>query len=104
MTTIQGRLLFEGGYYLRRLLLGSYYSRRLLFEDGYYLRVATIRGWLLFEGGYYLLHHYYFFGGWSENESRLWLDYRTVKVGWWALTLDNMVELIRLKCLITTVL
>ena len=103
MTTIQGRLLFEGGYYLRRLLLGSYYSRRLLFEDGYYLRVATIRGWLLFEGGYYLLHHYYF-GGWSENESRLWLDYRTVKVGWWALTLDNMVELIRLKCLITTVL
>ena len=45
---------------------------------------------------------YYFFGGWSGNESRLWLDlvnHRTVKVGGHLPWTNYTVELIRLKCL-----
>ena len=57
-TTIQGLLLFEGGYYSRvvtiwewLILEGGYYLR---VATGYYSRVATNQEWLILEGGYYL--------------------------------------------------
>ena len=65
--SIQGRLLFKGCFYSRaasiqgRLLFkGCFYSRpasiqgRLLFKGGFYSRPASIQGRLLFKGGFYL--------------------------------------------------
>ena len=49
VATIQGWLLFEGGYHSKVAIIRGW----LPFKGGYYSRVATIQGWLLFEGSIY---------------------------------------------------
>ena len=53
--SVQERLLFEGGFYLRAASI----RRWFLFKSGFCSRAASTQGRLLFEGGFYLRKNLY---------------------------------------------